>query len=245
MRVRHTRRGRNVAAGPEHGREGSDFPAETALLCHSDPVDGLLGAIIGLAVAAVLAIINSWLSDREKVAEGVRDQRIRTYPAVWERTSVVSRWPRTDATREHATHLHLDLRTWYYSGGGLFLSEDTQDRYEHLQVVLEAVIAQSPNEPLKYDSLMDAAHWFRAGLAEDLRTREHRNPVSARRWRKRRENELDLAEAREDAVGARELVSEGVSVRREPTQTPMVMLTQEDDLLRESDPSHPAPHVAG
>ena len=49
-------------------------------------MDGLLGAIIGLAVAAVLAIINSMLSDRQKVAEGVRDQRIRTYPAAWERT---------------------------------------------------------------------------------------------------------------------------------------------------------------
>jgi hypothetical protein len=209
-------------------------------------VDVLLGAIIGLAVAAVLAIINSWLSDRQKVAEGVRDERIRTYPAVWERTSVVSRWPRTDATREHATHLHLDLRTWYYSGGGLFLSEDAQDRYEHLQVVLEAVIAQSPNEPLReYDALMDAAHWFRAGLAEDLRTREHRNLIAAWRWRKRRESELDLAEARENAVGAREVVSEGVSVRREPTQTPMVMLTQEEDRLRESEAPHTTTHLAG
>lgn len=209
-------------------------------------MDGLLGAIIGLAVAAVLAIINSWLSDRQKVAEGVRDERIRTYPAVWERTSVVSRWPRTDATREHATHLHLDLRKWYYSGGGLFLSEDTQDRYEHLQVVLEAVIAQSPNEPLhEYDQLMDAAHWFRAGLAEDLRTRERHNALSARSWRKRRESELDQAEARENAVGARELVGEGVSLRRKPDHTPMVMLTQEDDRLRSSDPPHGVPHAAG
>jgi hypothetical protein len=220
------------------------FPAEADALCHSVPVDGLLGAIIGLAVAAVLAIINSWLSDRQKVAEGVRDERIRTYPAVWERTSVVSRWPRTDATREHATHLHLDLRTWYYSGGGLFLSEDTQDRYEHLQVVLEAVIARNPSEPLQYDSLMDAAHWFRAGLAEDLRTREHHNLVSAWRWRKRRERELDLAETRENDVGARELVADGVSVRREPTRTPMVMLTQEEDQLRGSEPPNTTPYVA-
>jgi hypothetical protein len=209
-------------------------------------VDGLLGAIIGLAVAAVLAIINSWLSDRQKVAEGVRDERIRTYPAVWERTSVVSRWPRTDATREHATHLHLDLRTWYYSGGGLFLSEDTQDRYEHLQVVLEAVIAQNPHEPLHdYDQLMDAAHWFRAGLAEDLRTRERPNALGSWRRRKRRESELDQAEARENAVGARETVADGVSLRRKPTHTPMVMLTQEDERLRATDPPHATPHSAG
>ena len=215
-------------------------------LCHSDPVDVLLGAITGLAVAAVLAIINSWLSDRQKVAESVRDERIRTYPAVWERTSVVSRWPRTDATREHATRLHLDLRTWYYSGGGLFLSEDAQDRYEHLQVVLEAVIALKPNEPLhEYDALMDAAHWFRAGLAEDLRTRDRHNLMAAMRWRKRRERELDLAEARENAVGARELVGEGVSVRRQPAHTPMVMITAEDERLRESEAPHTSTHVVG
>ena len=208
-------------------------------------MDGLLGAIIGLAVAAVLALINSWLSDREKVAEGVRDQRIRTYPAVWERTSVVSRWPRTDATREHATHLHLDLRKWYYSGGGLFLSEDAQDRYEHLQVVLEAIIAGSSSEPLhEYDSLMEAAHWFRAGLAEDLRTRERHNLFEASRRRKRHASQLDLAEARENAVGAREMVGDGVSVRRKPAHTPMVMLTQEDDRLRSTEAPHAPPHIA-
>lgn len=205
----------------------------------------LLGAIIGLAVAAVLALINSWLSDRQKVAEGVRDERIRTYPAVWERTSVVSRWPRTDATREHASHLHLDLRKWYYSGGGLFLSEDAQDRYEHLQVVLEAVIAGNANEPLhEYDSLMEAAHWFRAGLAEDLRTRDRNNLLEAWRRRKRHASELDRAETRENAVGAREPVGQGLSVRRKPAHTAMVMLTQEDDRLRSTEHPRAAPHVA-
>ncbi|MEP6650663.1 MAG: hypothetical protein ABJA74_12260, partial [Lapillicoccus sp.] len=96
-------------------------------------------------------------SDRQKVAEGVRDQRIRTYPAAWERTGVVSRWPHTDATRGHASRLHRDLRTWYYSGGGLYLSEDARERYEHFQVVLEAIVAQDPDHPIaEYDDLIEA-----------------------------------------------------------------------------------------
>jgi hypothetical protein len=203
-------------------------------------VDGLLGAIVGLAVAAVLALINSWLTSREQVEEGVRDQRIRTYPAVWERTGVVSRWPRTDATREHASHLHLDLRTWYYSGGGRFLSEDARARYEHLQVVLEAIVAHDPDEPLhEYDDLMDAAHWFRSGLAEDLRVRHSRNGLAAWMHRRRRQVEVTQAVERERRVGAQAYGEDGSSARSATAHTPRVMLTDDDEILRRSDPPVP------
>lgn len=192
----------------------------------------LFGAIIGLAVAAVLAIINSWLSDRETVADNIRDQRIRTYPAVWERTSVLSRWPRTDATRANAERLHVDLRTWYYSGGGLFLSEDAQARYEHLQVMLEVIIAKPADQPLPYDELMEAAHWFRSGLAEDLRTPQRHNLIGVWALRRRRRSEAGDAEEREHRVGAREYAGNGTTVRRPPNQGRPVDLTPEDERLR-------------
>ncbi|MDX6359468.1 MAG: hypothetical protein QOH37_2522, partial [Nocardioidaceae bacterium] len=199
--------------------------------CHSDLVDGLLGAIIGLAVAAVLAIINSMLSDRQKVAEGVRDQRIRTYPAAWERTGVVSRWPHTDATSGHASRLHLDLRKWYYSGGGLFLSEDARERYEHLQVVLEAIIAQDPAHPIEeYDDLVEAAHWFRLGLAEDLRVR-HQGLVATWRAKRARRAEGEDAIAREQRVGARVYASQGATRRTVPERGRRVKLTDDDERL--------------
>jgi hypothetical protein len=195
-------------------------------------VDGLLGAIIGLAVAAVLAIINSMLTDRQKVAEGVRDQRIRTYPAAWERTGVVSRWPHTDATRAHASRLHLDLRRWYYSGGGLFLSEDARERYEHLQVVLEAIVAQDPDRPLEgYDDLLEAAHWFRLGLADDLRIRHQTNMITTWRAKRRRRAQGDEAVAREQRVGARVYTSHGATARRSPDRTQRLPLTEEDERL--------------
>lgn len=202
------------------------------MLCHSEVVDALLGAIIGLLVAAVLAMLNSWLTDREKVAESVREQRVRTYPSVWERTSVVSRWPRTDATREHAVHLHLDLRRWYYSGGGLFLSRAARERYEHLQVMLEAIVAQGDDGPLgHYEELMDAASWFRTGLTSDLQTRQSRNPLTA--WSERRRLEQEGAEAREreHRVGAREYAGDGRTERHRPEHGPQVMLTVEDERL--------------
>jgi hypothetical protein len=195
-------------------------------------VNGFLGAVIGLAVAAVLAIINSMLSDRQKVAEGVRDQRIRTYPAAWERTGVVSRWPHTDATRAHASRLHLDLRRWYYSGGGLFLSEDARERYEHLQVVLEAIVAQDPDHPLEeYDDLLEAAHWFRLGLADDLRIRHQGNAITSWRAKRRRRAEGAEAVAREQRVGARVYASHGATVRKLPERAQRVALTEPDERL--------------
>ena len=199
-------------------------------------MDALWGAIIGLAVAAVLALINSWLNSREKVAENIRDQRIRTYPAVWERTSVVSRWPRTDATRDNAVRLHLDLRTWYYSSGGLFLSEDAQERYDHLQVVLEALLAKDPAAPLEYDELMDAAHWLRDGLAEDLRTRQRYDWIGSWKLRRKRRAALAAAEKREHAVGALEYAGNGVLSRRTPDRRRLVTLTEQDERLRQVDP---------
>ncbi|WP_151084665.1 hypothetical protein [Nocardioides cynanchi] len=194
-------------------------------------MDGLLGAIIGLAVAAVLAIINAMLSDRQKVAEGVRDQRIRTYPAAWERTGVVSRWPHTDADRGHALRLHRDLRTWYYSGGGLFLSEDARERYEHFQVVLEAIVAQDPAHPIEeYDDLVEAAHWFRLGLAEDLRIR-HQGMIAAWRAKRMRRAEAAEAVAREQRVGARVYASHGATRRPTPEAAGRVALTDDDERL--------------
>jgi hypothetical protein len=218
----------DVAVGPRRRNRVVAIPD----FCHSALVDGLLGAVIGLAVAAVLAMINSMLSDREKLAEGVRDQRIHSYPAAWERTGVVSRWPHTDATRAHASRLHLDLRRWYYSGGGLFLSEDARERYEHLQVVLEAIVAQDPDHPFDgYDDLLEAAHWFRLGLADDLRIRHRANAITTWRAKRRRRAEGAEALAREQRVGARVYASNGATVRKTPQPGQRLPVADPDERL--------------
>lgn len=143
-------------------------------------MDAYVAAAIGFVTAAALALVNSWLAGRENVAEGVRNQRIATYPAVWNRTSVVSRWPRTDAGREQFLRLHEDLRRWYYAGGGLYLSTRARERYEHLQLVLEAVVSIDDKQAGEcYLAVMDAASYFRTGLTDDLETRERRSIVIA------------------------------------------------------------------
>ncbi|GAA4691335.1 hypothetical protein [Nocardioides conyzicola] len=143
-------------------------------------MDALVAAAIGFVTAAVLAMVNSWLSGREHVAEGVRTQRMATYPAVWKRTGVVSRWPRTDAGREEFLRLHEDLRTWYYGAGGLYLSSRARARYEHLQVVLDAVLSMDEEKAAQhYQAVREAASYFRTGLTDDLETRQRSGIVVA------------------------------------------------------------------
>lgn len=135
-------------------------------------MDAYIGAIVGFVVAILLAVINSWLTGREKVAEEVRTQRIAAYPAAWRRTGVVSRWPRTDAGRAHLLELHEDMRRWYYAEGGMYLSTRARKRYEHLQLVLDAFLSQPElNIDDHYESLREAASYFRTGLTKDLETR--------------------------------------------------------------------------
>ena len=152
-------------------------------------MDAYVAAVVGFVTAAVLALINSWLSGREKVAEGVRAQRIAAYPTAWRRTGVVSRWPRTDADREHIIRLHEALRRWYYAEGGMYLSTRARKRYEHLQLVLEAFLSR-PDAVVAdhYVSLMEAASYFRTGLTQDLETRDRSGSIAAiLAWREERE----------------------------------------------------------
>lgn len=43
--------------------------------------------------------VSSWLGNREAVSQDLRERRLTTYRSVWADTSVVSRWPRTDADK--------------------------------------------------------------------------------------------------------------------------------------------------
>ena len=166
-------------------------------------MDAFVAAVVGFVIAAVLALINSWLSGREKVAEGVRTQRIAAYPTAWRRTGVVSRWPRTDASREHIVRLHEDLRRWYYAEGGMYLSTRARKRYEHLQLVLESFLSQPElNVADHYESLMEAASFFRTGLTKDLETRERWGSIATiLAWRDERQATL-RADARLRAITA-------------------------------------------
>lgn len=144
----------------------------------------VLVAVVGVAGAVLGATISSWLGARQSVAQEIRELRVASYPTVWRRTSVVSRWPRTDATTANLDRLHRDLRLWYYSVGGMAMSANTRKRYGALQELIETMLSGEsdssvPLDPDLYEAVLDSASAFRSALTEDLQSRNQRSVILA------------------------------------------------------------------
>jgi hypothetical protein len=163
-------------------------------------MEALFVAIVGIVGAAIGAGLSSWLGAREKVAEELRELRLKSYPQVWRRTSVVSRWPRTKASLGNVTTLHRHLRAWYFETGGLYLSDNSRQRYGELQELLEAVLvgvqSEGPLAVSEYERVMESASAFRTSLTEDLQSRQRRSLLSAIRLDRLHRKQAKEAESR-------------------------------------------------
>ena len=148
--------------------------------------------IIGLFTATILAFVNNWISARSGIDENLRTQRLRLYPALWALTSAVPRWPRADPAHAALNDLHRNLRAWYYSEGGMFLSKIARDRYGQFQELIAAILKALPEErslsTRTYDDLVETASALRTALTEDLDTRRKKSLLETwrrARWHKR------------------------------------------------------------
>lgn len=75
--------------------------------------------------------------------------------------------------------LHGDPRTWYYTVGGLYLSENARTRYGHLQELLERIVDRGDDNAaaadVVYVDVMEGASAFRSALTEDISSRQQRS----------------------------------------------------------------------
>ena len=135
-------------------------------------------ALVGAAVAALGALIQSLLSAREKIDESLREERVRQYRVLWEKTGLLPLWPRA----EHVTYARLsrmstDFRDWYFHGGGLFLSTRARKAYGKAQEAIAAVLeAQGGDRDAAlsapdYDALQQRLSALRTELTGDLLSR--------------------------------------------------------------------------
>jgi hypothetical protein len=142
----------------------------------------------GLAAATALA---AWLGSvwKERIARveaaliqvdiDLRLRRIEVYQPLWELTALLPRWPRDPhVTYEDLFKFSEDLRKWYFSGGGMYLSRTTHQKgYYPLQQELERVLSQTKAGELSqlshddYGSVRDCCSSLRSHLAEDIASR--------------------------------------------------------------------------
>ena len=141
----------------------------------------LFTAAVALVSGLITASITGWLASRAKVSEELRELRLSLYPALWKRTSMLSRHPQTNATYADLERLHFDLRRWYYGLGGVALSTNTRDRFMDLQTLIGTHLAhdeaslEDELEPDSYEGLRELASAVRTGMTEDLESRRQRS----------------------------------------------------------------------
>jgi hypothetical protein len=143
----------------------------------------IVGAI-GVAFGGATAYIQGALSARAKAGEELRDRRLAAYPLVWRETATLSRYPGAEVTWADLKALHVVLRRWYFTTGGLFLSARSRDRYYEVQELLGAYLLvhmqdDSPGsvDSSDYDEIAETCSVFRAAMTEDLETRRQRSLI--------------------------------------------------------------------
>lgn len=173
-----------------------------------DPtIVGLISAATAVGGGVITKTLDSWLGGRSKVIEELREDRLRSYTLVWERTATLSAWPRTNATYHDLKDLHLYLRCWYFNVGGLYLSENARGRYGEMQELIARHLSQCEtlDEQLgtaAYKDLMDACSAFRTAITEDLESRRQRSLFwTIGRWRLH-QKQGRAAQARLERAGA-------------------------------------------
>ena len=136
-------------------------------------------ALVGAAVATLGAVIQSFLSAREKIDESLREERIKQYRLLWEKSGLIPLWPRADnVTYARLAKLTAEFRDWYFRGGGIFLSAKARDAYGKAQEAMDAVLAahrQDRDLPLStpdYDGVQERLSALRTELTRDLLSRK-------------------------------------------------------------------------
>jgi hypothetical protein len=150
----------------------------------------LLTGGIGFLVATLGAVITGAVNARAKVDEGLRAERLKVYPQLWELTGTLSQWPRTPMTWVDVQELHTSLRAWYFSTGGLFLSDRARYLYGDVQELLDRLLVRRRDstadvDEQDYEAMRLTCSWLRTFLAQDLETRRARSVWNA--WQRRRE----------------------------------------------------------
>ena len=142
----------------------------------------LIGGLFGLVSGAFGTYVSAILKFRKELEtefdKEIRKERIRTYLKLWQLLVVLARYDRPgplDAAR--LEKLSVEMRTWFFEDGGIYLSDRARDSYFALKKKLPLVVEASRQregqalEEQEVNQLVEAASLLRAHLTKDLGTR--------------------------------------------------------------------------
>src|SRR4051794_1818319 len=100
----------------------------------------IVTAIAGIAIAACTGILSyrtaRWNARKDMEVE-LRRQRLDAFKRLWALSEPLAKYgrtgPETSVTPASMEMLSRDLRHWYFSEGGMFLSDSSRDAYFHFQ----------------------------------------------------------------------------------------------------------------
>jgi hypothetical protein len=105
----------------------------------------LLKAIVGLIVGGVGTYFGLyWKIRKELIAQYDRDlrtERVKHYQDLWAATEFLAKYsPPEPITRAGLERIAGALRHWYFTGGGIFLSDRARDAYFEFQDSISEVL---------------------------------------------------------------------------------------------------------
>jgi hypothetical protein len=142
----------------------------------------IVNIIVG-AVSAIATYLFSIIKLKKELGlkydTDLRKKRIDQYLELWKLLEDLAKYARPkELTFEGLEALTIALREWYFQKGGLFLSDNSRDRYFDLQEAIKKVLdekSKSGNTKLAeeyYESLRKKGSSLRTALARDVGTRK-------------------------------------------------------------------------
>jgi hypothetical protein len=141
-------------------------------------VAAIIGAVAGIVTTYLGAILKFRVDLKSQYDRDLREKRIAQYGDLWKLTGIFPKYAREkELTHQYLLRLMIALREWYFTKGGMFLSDAARDAYFALQEELKPVSDNlNSNEAVVlngvvYERLRSKGSALRSALVRDVGTR--------------------------------------------------------------------------
>jgi hypothetical protein len=145
-------------------------------------MDDLTKAIVSFALGAVgtyIALVSKVRKDLEAAYDkDLRTARLAAYKDLWGLLEPLAKYePLGPVSGAVLKELSQKLRHWYFTQGGIYLTDDTRDAYFGLQDALTSVVAECTSltkelAASEFEAIRKKGSWVRTWMTRDVGTRK-------------------------------------------------------------------------